>query len=295
MVEGLSEHFDLTLLVRTIEGGVAISHPPGKPVPTVFGPSSRFQFAKTVWSELRARARSIDYVIVQGYALAALAANLAGRLTGIPIGMLVCSPVELYYRCRKTNPTIGKPFRWRELLVLQALAHANGLLGDRYFALSRHLVEVIRGQGTPKPIDIVPVYGVDTRFFVPPTEPKAAIRGRLGLPASGTLIFFSSRVAPEKDAQALLAAIGSLLANGEDIWLLHRSGGFRDFIREAEKVGVAERVIATDAVHPHGELLLNYQASDLCVQASREEGLGFSALEAMACGVPLIATAGRRF
>ena len=36
------------------------------------------QFARTVWRQLRERAQSIDYVIVQGYALAALAANLCG-------------------------------------------------------------------------------------------------------------------------------------------------------------------------------------------------------------------------
>ena len=59
---------------------------------------------------------------------------------------------------------------------------------------------------------------------------------------------------------------------------------------DAERFGLASRVIATDAVHPHRELPLDYQACDICVQASREEGLGFSPLEALASETPVIAT-----
>ena len=81
-----------------------------------------------------------------------------------------------------------------------------------------------------------------------------------------------------------------LLDDGQDLWLLHRSGGYRQFLADAEKFGVASHVIATDAVHPHHDLPLDYQACDVCVQASREEGLGFSPLEALACETPVIAT-----
>ena len=42
---------------------------------------------------------------------------------------------------------------------------------------------------------------------------------------------------------------------------------------------------------PVRDLPAYYQASDLCVQASREEGLGFSPLEALACEVPVVAAA----
>jgi glycosyltransferase involved in cell wall biosynthesis len=291
LVEGLAELFNLTVVARKIEGGIEISHPPSVPVAAVVGPASRLTFAMLVWKQLRQKRDQIDLVMAQGYGLAALAANLASRLSGTPSLMLVCSPIEAYYQCRKAHPEAGKPFRLRELWGLRALARVNAVLGQRYLVLSEHLAQVVRGHGTRRPVDVVPLYGVDTRVFVPPREPKALIRARLGLPADGALIFFSSRIAPEKDSETLILAIKRVLKMGRNIWLLHRSGGYRALIKEAERFGIAERVIATDAVHPYRQLPLDYQASDLCVQASREEGLGFSALESLACGVPVIAAA----
>jgi glycosyltransferase involved in cell wall biosynthesis len=292
LVEGLAERFALTVLARRIDGGVEISQPPGVPVPTiVVGPASRLGFARMVWDFVRRRCGRSDLVIVQGYGLAALAANLAGRLTGVRPFMLVCSPVEAYYRCRKKHPERGKPFRRHELWILRALARINAAVGGQYFVLSRYLASVVRGHGARRAVAIVPVYGVDVEVFVPPGESKAALKARLGLPATGSLIFFSSRIAPEKDAETLLKAVRRLLDSGRDLWLLHRSGGYRSFQKDAERFGVAGRVIAGDAVHPHRQLPENYQACDLCVQASREEGLGFSPLEALACGVPVVATA----
>jgi glycosyltransferase involved in cell wall biosynthesis len=291
LVEGLAERFDLSLLARRIEGGVEISHPAGRNLPLVIGPASRLRFALRVWRHLRAHRTRIERVIVQGYGLAALAANLAGRFNRTPTTMLVCSPVEAYYRCRKLHADAGKPYRLRELFALRLLARINAFAGRQYIVLSEHLAEVVREHGARGAVSVIPLYGVDTSIFAPASESKATIKARLGLPVTGSLIFFSSRVAPEKDSEVLMAALRDLLDKGRDIWLLHRSGGHERFMKDAAKFGVAERVIATDAVHPHGALFLDYQASDLCVQASREEGLGFSPLEALACEVPVVATA----
>jgi glycosyltransferase involved in cell wall biosynthesis len=291
LVEGLAERFELSVFARRIEGGVEISQATEAAFEAKVGPASRARFARAVFGELRRRRVEVDAVVVQGYGAAALAANVACGLARIPAFMLVCSPVERYYLCRREHAEPGKPFSRRELFALGALARMNARVGSHYLVLSEHLSEVVRGHGGRLPVTVVPVYGVDTEIFSPAREPKRVTRERLGLPAEGSLVFFSSRVAPEKDAETLLAAFRTLLEEGRDLRLLHRSGGHRAFAEDARRFGVAGRVIATDAVHPHRGLADDYRASDLCVQASREEGLGFSPLEALACGVPVVAAA----
>jgi glycosyltransferase involved in cell wall biosynthesis len=289
LVEGLAEHFDLSIIARKIEGGVEISQKPSVDVAVTIGPSSRASFAQFVLRELLRGGQQAGTVLVQGYGLAALAANTARQITGTPVLMLVCSPVEAYYHCRLTNAN-GRPYRTHEAALLDFFARANALTGDTYVVLSQHLEEIVRTHGARR-VHNIPIYGVDTRIFTPPLVPKQDLKVQLNLPTTGALIFFSSRIAPEKDSEALLRATRSLLDHGHELWLLHRSGGYRQFLSDAEKFNVHSRVIATDAVHPHRQLSLDYQACDVCVQASREEGLGFSPLEALACETPVIASA----
>ena len=232
-----------------------------------------------------------DVLLAQGYGSAALVTNLAGRFAGKPVIMLVCSPIEAYYHCRLSNPDGARPYRRYKAWLFDVVAQLNAKLGGTYVVLSQYLAEVVRAHGTRSPIHVVPVYGVDTTIFAPSQEPKCAIKARLNLPTTGALILFSSRIAPEKDSETLLGAVRRLLDSGRDILLLHRSGGYKAFLRDAERFGIGRRVIATDAVHPHRQLAPDYQACDVCVQASREEGLGFSPLEALACGTPVIASA----
>lgn len=289
LVDGLAERFDLSVLAREIEGGRAINWPPATEIPTIVGPPGRVAFARFVFRELIRRKSGFDVALVQGYGLAALAANISRQFTGKSLLLLVCSPVEAYYRCRLSHPE-GRPYQRHESMLLDFLARTNAMAAPEYVVLSQHLEEVVRRHGTRR-VHNIPVYGVDTKLFAPATEKKSELRKRLDLPPDGTLIFFSSRIAPEKDSETLLRAVRRLLDAGQNLWLLHRSGGYHKFQQEAEAFGIRKRVIATNAVHPHRQLPLDYQACDICVQASREEGLGFSPLEALACGTPVIATA----
>jgi glycosyltransferase involved in cell wall biosynthesis len=291
LVEGLADRSELTVLARAIPGGVAISQPTAAPIDLRLLPASRASFSMATLRHLLGAGSTYDHVLVQGYGPAALAANLAARLTGPPASMIVCSPLERYYRCRSIEPTPDRPYSMLAYRGLVALARINARLGSRYIVLSEYLRAIVQAHGTRRPVRVVPVYGVDTERFKPAVDPPATLRARLGLPRCDTMLFFGSRIAPEKDATTVVRALSLLREAGRDVRLLHRSGGHRQFAALAERHRVADFVTATDAVHPERELPLSYQASDICVQASHEEGLGFSVLEALACGVPVVASA----
>jgi glycosyltransferase involved in cell wall biosynthesis len=290
-VDGLSESFEVTLLCRRIVGGVEVSRAPQQPVTIEIGPASRVRFAAWLAGRLAAEGQSWDLVLVQGYALASLACNLTMRWLKRPVVMLVCSPVETYYHCRKVKPDPRKPYRWTEALGLTLLGYLNARLGNRYIVLSEYLARVVRAHGTLAPVDIIPIYGVDTRVFTPTGERRTKLRADLGLPTTGALLLFSSRIAPEKDVDTLLRAISLLRARGRTLWVVNRSGGYREFAAQAAAIGLEDVVLAGDAVEPNLELAKLYCAVDVCVQASRAEGLGFSPLEALACGTPVVAAA----
>lgn len=284
MLEGLAARVDLTALVRQVPGGRAVSQ--STSVSIEQRSSSRLVFTSEVFRWLLTH--RYDAVLVQGYGVAALAANVACRLRSRPCWMLICSPVAEYYEARRAA---GRPCSRATVAAIHALGWINARLGRRYVVLSEYLRDVISAYAPEPMVRVIPVYGVDADLFAPRPMDRASLRRNRGLPETAVIVFSSSRVAPEKDTETLLSAFGQLVAEGRDVCLLHRSGGHREFMRLARHAGIAHRVIATDAVDPRRELPLDYLASDVCVQASRAEGLGFSVLEAFACGTPVVATA----
>ncbi len=290
LVEGMASIFDLCVIYRQTNRSF-ISQSTKSEFQKLGGPDSRIEFSRFVAQYLVDNSSKFDYVISQNYGLSALAANIAARATKIPTSMLVCSPAEAYYQCRKTAALPDKPFRQKELLAIRTIAIANAIVGQHYLTLSQHLSDTVTQYGIKKKTQFLPLYGVDTTLFKPSTISKTQLKQQLGLPTTGTLIFFSSRIAPEKDSETLLLAFQQLIEEGQDLWLLHRSGGYKTFLQDAKTYNIDHRIIATDAVHPHKGLPLDYQACDLTIQSSRQEGLGFSPLESLASGTPVIASA----
>jgi glycosyltransferase involved in cell wall biosynthesis len=291
LVDSLAERTTLRILARRQTLGREISQTTRQSMAVEVGPASHAMFALFVIRRLLGLRAMTDVIVVQGYGPTAACANIVGRLTRRTVLMLVCSPVEAYYRCRRIANS-GRPFRHVEYWAIRLFSLLNARLGHGYVVLSPYLASVVRAHGASKPIDVIPVYGVDRQIFHPAAaESKGTIRQRLQLPSDTDIVFFSSRVAPEKDAETVLNAIRSLIRDGRRVCLLHLSGGYREFANLAAATGIGDSVIARDAVAPFAELADYYRASDVCVQASREEGLGFSPLEALACGVPVVASA----
>ena len=283
LVEGLADRVALQVLARDIPGGRAISQPTAHPIS--IASSGRLTFAWKAFATVLSS--SADAVLVQGHGVAALAANLAARMKRVPCWMLICSPAAEYYEARRTG---GFRFSAAALAAIHLLARLNAIVGQGYVVLSQHLRDVVRQYDTHHSVHIIPVYGVDLAHFKAGLDRAQARRTR-GLPAAGAIVFNSSRVAPEKDVLTLIGAFKLLVAEGRDVYLLNRSGGFRDLLDHARRAGLQDRVIATGAADPRRELPLDYASADVCVQASRAEGLGFSVLEGLACGTPVVASA----
>lgn len=134
-------------------------------------PPSRIGFGRFAFRVLRKQRHRFDHVIVQGQGLAALAANLVGRVSAIPTTMLASSPVKAYYRFRKIyRDDEDKLFHRHELMALRLIARVKARLESRYVVLNRYLASMVQDHGTSKPVHVVPAYDVDAKIFSPTTE-----------------------------------------------------------------------------------------------------------------------------
>src|SRR5205823_7085007 len=137
--------------------------------------------------------------------------------------------------------------------------------------------------------------GVDHAFFSPGN--RGGARAALGLGASEhPVLLFVGRIQPLK---GLAVAVRALAALDEQRAMLLVVGGpsgpdgaaelerVRDLVAE---LGLASRVRFVDP-QPHHLLSSYYRAADVCLVPSRSESFGLVALEAAACGTPVVAAA----
>jgi D-inositol-3-phosphate glycosyltransferase len=148
----------------------------------------------------------------------------------------------------------------------------------------------------PGRIRIVPP-GVDHAFFGPGHRPQA--RRALGLPLDGRLLLFVGRIQPLKCADMAIKALAELSGRGSVPYHLVIVGGpsgphgeksLRGLLDLADAHGVRSQVHFV-APQPHELLSSYYRAADVCLVPSRSESFGLVALEAAACGTPVVASA----
>lgn len=145
----------------------------------------------------------------------------------------------------------------------------------------------------PGRIRVVPP-GVDHAFFAPGYRPQA--RRALGLP-EGPLLLFVGRIQPLKGAEVAVRALAAL--GGDHAAHLVVVGGPSGPRGEEHLARVRSLVVElglADRVHfvepqPHELLSTYYRAADVCIVPSRSESFGLVALEAAACGTPVVASA----
>jgi D-inositol-3-phosphate glycosyltransferase len=148
----------------------------------------------------------------------------------------------------------------------------------------------------PGRIRIVPP-GVDHAFFGPGHRPQA--RRALGLPLDGRLLLFVGRIQPLKCADMAIDTLAELSGRRTEPYRLVVVGGPSGPHGEKALQGLLDLADARgvrDLVHfvapqPHELLSSYYRAADVCLVPSRSESFGLVALEAAACGTPVVASA----
>ncbi len=140
-------------------------------------------------------------------------------------------------------------------------------------------------------VAVVPC-GVNLDLFQPVPKPEA--RRRIDADMEAPLLLFVGRIAPEKGLDRLIGALARLRHHRELRAIIvggegHRDPGLRQVEALARRMGVAGRIRFIGRVE-QPELASFYSAADLLVLPSAYESFGMVALEALACGTPVVAT-----
>jgi glycosyltransferase involved in cell wall biosynthesis len=133
----------------------------------------------------------------------------------------------------------------------------------------------------PFPVRVVP-NGVDASFFSPRSTPKKAGPFR---------VLFVGRLTNQKNLPGLLEAVSTLAADGVDFTLdVVGDGPLRGQLEAlSAQLALGDRV-SWHGWLPKGDVLALYRRADCFVNPSIYEGMPNTVLEAMACGLPVIAS-----
>jgi glycosyltransferase involved in cell wall biosynthesis len=256
----------------------------------------------TMLEDYRAFASSLVRRDLPGFALRspfrtlACVLRIASVARGLGVHAIVSSHLGFIRHCAAVRVGCGIPACFHLGLGLEnpgptmRLAHARAGAG---VAPSRHTLESWREGGWPgEALHVVPNW-VDPHRFVP-VDDYGPLRQSLGLPESGRLLVYVGRVCAQKGVDLLVRAFANL-KDAADVALVVVGSVAPDFAPRFEAtLGALDAAVrARILLRPVTARPEDYfAAADLaCVPSRGDEAFGLTVLEAMACGVPVVASA----
>jgi D-inositol-3-phosphate glycosyltransferase len=177
----------------------------------------------------------------------------------------------------------------------QVVAEADRLIANT----EEEARQLVRHYGADPARTLVVPPGVDLERFSP--GDRAAARRAVGIGQDAVVLLFVGRIQPLKAPDVLLHAAAAMLA--DDPALRERlevhvvgapSGSGLEAPRQLEQLaadlGIAE-LVRFSPPQPPERLAEFYRAADVAVVPSHNESFGLVALEAQACGTPVVAAA----
>ena len=194
----------------------------------------------------------------------------------------------------RTESELLRPRRWwvaglKELVVRPVLSVTDAVLvigeaNRRFF--NRYGVEAARQFWTP--------YAVDNEFLSSGHEAllprRAALRRAFGFPDDVVVVGFSGKLIPRKNAAELLDAVAALQHEGIRVGLLLVGDGPERRTLEERVRNLGLQWVALSGFRNQTELPSCYVCFDLFVLPARFDSWGLVVNEAMACGLPVVAS-----
>lgn len=141
----------------------------------------------------------------------------------------------------------------------------------------------------------VVMHGIDTDNFSP-TKDKVSLRRELGLPVHGQIVGCFGRIRHQKGTDVFVKAMIDVLQKNSTAFGIimgratQKDSGFFDSLKDTVAAsGLSDRILFLPEVQVW-EIPDWYKSLDLYVAPQRWEGFGLTPLEAMSCGLPVVAT-----
>ena len=232
------------------------------------------------WLAERLRPEQCDLLIANGYTqriyrLGARIAKRAGIATALRLDSVLWD--TSYFR------SLAKRILFRAYMKRTY---------DLFLGVGSLTLDYLRAFGVPRERTGLFPYAVDVEGFaarsrLSPRE-RAALRERLGVPASARVVLGLAKFNDREAPWDLLRAFARL--QGPDLWLaLAGDGPARPALEDFARAECLARVSFPGYV-PYPELPALYAAADLFVHPAQEERWGVSVQEALACGLPVVAS-----
>jgi len=234
------------------------------------------KFSKKNIKLIKEAVKEADIVFVQGPALASfLGVRYAHKY----------NKKVIFYTHTLTWELFAKFFpKWLNWLLFRIL---RGLTFHYYnrcqsiYVPYQGLKEKLIDEGVRSKIEVARL-GVDINRFTPVRDKKAA-KAKLGIDADSFVIGYVGRISKEKNTKMLLEAF-ERVNKSRDVYLLMVGDGPEDQVKQFKE---HKNCLVTGFVHNVEHFL---QAMDLFVMPSLTETTSLVTLEAMATGLPVIAT-----
>jgi len=178
---------------------------------------------------------------------------------------------------------------WHALLLHQAFGAVRGIYAVSESALA-HFMAIYQPYILASTRLAVIPNSVDVLRFQPSPALRESTRQRLNLPADALVIGAVGRLSEQKRPGKLITLFAMLRERFPNLYLVLAGNGPLEAMARAqvERMGLAHWVRFTGFIEAVEEVM---PALDLHLLMSRNEGFGIATIEAMACGVPAVATA----